>query len=445
MKHSTTTPYSLPAYELRLVRDKSIDMQERTPITTPSVAADIVQPLIGDADREHLIAVLLDTKNRPIAVHTVSIGGLNSAVIRLADVFKAAIVANAASIEMPLQRLTNRDRCLLDQMHRMQLLNLQSDVDFSGVLTAAGNIHSACYDESTGLITAVMDDSTTSYSLESADGGMTWKDGTDRSTGGGRPPQDVASNGQGTRIAIHSSVDRKITHHNGTAWQPSTIVDTTSIRLLSCDGARNSQSNTQFMAAGDSGTIYRSEDGQTFSDCSPAGLSGETIHVIAHTKSQAGADQWVAVTNTYAACSSDGGDSWTVGQHGLTVAPFQDTDSLYWDDSRSRWLLLLEGDALAVSEDGKSWRAGTPLPKALPDSRKKIVGDGQGNLLVAGSSLGAGALFGSCDGGQKWFDIVVKEANSIPAATLFAIAFGRGRFSVVWSNSGLSGLFSMAL
>jgi hypothetical protein len=354
-------------------------------------------------------------------------------------------VADAASVEMPLQRLTNRDRFLLDQMHRMQLLNLRKDADFSGVATAAGNVQSACYDESTGLITAVMDDFTTPYSMESADGGMTWKDGPDRWTGGGRQPQDVASNGQGTRIAIHSSVARKITHHQGTAWSPSTIVDTTSVRLLSCDGARNSRSDTGFMAAGDSGKIYRGEDGQTFVDCSPAGLSDETIHVIAHTKSQAGADQWVAITNTYVACSSDGGDTWTVGQHGLTLALFQDTDSLFWDDSRSRWLLLLEGDALAVSEDGKSWRAGTALPKSLPDSRKKIVGDGQGNLLVAASSLEAGALFGSCDGGETWFDIDVKYADSIPATTLFAIAYGRGRFSLVWSNSGLSGLFSMAL
>jgi hypothetical protein len=354
-------------------------------------------------------------------------------------------VADAASVEMPLQRLTNRDRFLFDQMHRIQLLNLREDMDFSGVSTAAGNVHSACYDERTGLITAVMSDFTTAYSMESADGGMTWKDGPDRRTRGGRQPQDVASNGQGTRIAVHGSVDRKITHHQGTAWRLSTIVDTASGRLLSCDGARNSQSTVEFMAAGDGGKIYRSEDGQTFSDCSPAGLSGETIHVIAHTQSQAGADQWVAITGTYAASSSDGGNSWTVAEHGLILARFQDTDSLFWDDSRSRWLLLLEGDALAVSEDGKAWRAAAPLPRALLGSRQKIVGDGQGNLLVASSSLEAGALFGSCDGGETWFEVVVKDANSIPAATLFAIAYGRGRFSVVWSNSGLSGLFSLAL
>ena len=355
-------------------------------------------------------------------------------------------VADAASVELPLQRLTNRDRFLLDQMHRMQLLNLREDVDFSGVSTAGvSNVHSACYDESTGLITVVMDETATPYSMESADGGMTWTDGADRWTGGGRQPQDVASNGQGTRIAIHSSVDRKITHHDGSAWQPSTMVDASSGRLLSCDGARNSRSNAQFMAAGDSGKVYRSEDGQTFVDCSPAGLSEETIHVIAHTKSQAGADQWVAVTNTYAACSSDGGDTWRVGEHGLTLAQFQDTDSLYWDDSRSRWLLLLEGAAVAVSEDAKTWKEGTLLPRALRASRQKIVGDGQGNLLVAASTLETGALFGSCDGGQRWFEIVVKEANSIPATTLFALAYGRGRFSVLWSNSGLSGLYSMAL
>ena len=353
-------------------------------------------------------------------------------------------VADAASVEMPLQRLTNRDRFLLDQMHRMQLLNLREDVDFSGI-PPAENVYSACYDEMTGSITAIMSASMSPCSMESADGGMTWKDSTDRWTGGGGFPRDIASNGQGIRVAVHSSVAKKITHHDGTAWQAATIVDATSGRLLSCDGARNSRSNAQFMAAGDSGKVYRSEDGQTFVDCSPAGLSDETIHVIAHTKSQAGADQWVAVTNSYAACSSDGGDSWSVQEHGLTLAQFQDTDSLYWDDSRSRWLLLLEGDAVAVSEDGQRWEEGTALPKALPGSRQKIVGDGQGNLLVAASSLEAGALFGSCDGGQTWFEIVVKVANSIPPAILFALVYGRERFSVLWSNAGLSGLYSMAL
>ena len=41
---------------------------------------------------------LLDTKNRIIGVHLVYQGGLNATVIRLADCFREAVRANAASL-----------------------------------------------------------------------------------------------------------------------------------------------------------------------------------------------------------------------------------------------------------------------------------------------------------------------------------------------------------
>lgn len=42
--------------------------------------------------------MMLDVKNRVIGIHTVSIGNLNSAIVSPREVFKAAILANAASI-----------------------------------------------------------------------------------------------------------------------------------------------------------------------------------------------------------------------------------------------------------------------------------------------------------------------------------------------------------
>jgi DNA repair protein RadC len=41
---------------------------------------------------------MLDVKNQVIGIHTVSIGNLNSAIVSPREVFKAAILANAASI-----------------------------------------------------------------------------------------------------------------------------------------------------------------------------------------------------------------------------------------------------------------------------------------------------------------------------------------------------------
>jgi DNA repair protein RadC len=49
-------------------------------------------------DREHFVTLMLDVKNQVIGIHTVSIGNLNSAIVSPREVFKAAILANAASI-----------------------------------------------------------------------------------------------------------------------------------------------------------------------------------------------------------------------------------------------------------------------------------------------------------------------------------------------------------
>ncbi len=51
-------------------------------------------------DKEECVAILLDAKNRPMALHSVSIGSIDQAVCIPRDVFKAAILANAVSIIM---------------------------------------------------------------------------------------------------------------------------------------------------------------------------------------------------------------------------------------------------------------------------------------------------------------------------------------------------------
>jgi len=51
-------------------------------------------------DREECIAIMLDAKNQPLALHTVSIGSIDQAICIPRDVFKAAILANAVSVIM---------------------------------------------------------------------------------------------------------------------------------------------------------------------------------------------------------------------------------------------------------------------------------------------------------------------------------------------------------
>lgn len=49
-------------------------------------------------DRERFSVVLLDGKNRVLGIHIVSVGSLTAALVHPREVFKAAILANAASV-----------------------------------------------------------------------------------------------------------------------------------------------------------------------------------------------------------------------------------------------------------------------------------------------------------------------------------------------------------
>jgi DNA repair protein RadC len=86
-------PYSIPVYRLRLVQDGTA---EASPLTAP---ADVARHLgdIAAADREHMVALFLDTKNRPIGRHLVSVGTVDATQAQPRDVFRAALVAGAVN------------------------------------------------------------------------------------------------------------------------------------------------------------------------------------------------------------------------------------------------------------------------------------------------------------------------------------------------------------
>jgi len=91
-------PYSVPVYRVSLVRETSIPM-EYPVLRTSRDSAQLFRCHLGeDADREHFMVAMLDTKNRVIGINTVSIGSLSASVVTPRETFKAAIVANAGAI-----------------------------------------------------------------------------------------------------------------------------------------------------------------------------------------------------------------------------------------------------------------------------------------------------------------------------------------------------------
>lgn len=74
------------------------DHTARAAITSPEQAAAIVVPRLAGADRERCLAALLDTKHRLLTLATVSVGSLDHTFMAPREVFRDALVANAAAI-----------------------------------------------------------------------------------------------------------------------------------------------------------------------------------------------------------------------------------------------------------------------------------------------------------------------------------------------------------
>ena len=89
--------HRLPIYRVALVRESSqLSMLNR--INNPRNVYEIASSYLEGADREHFVVIMLDTKNQVIGINTVAIGILASCPIHPREVFKPAILANAAGI-----------------------------------------------------------------------------------------------------------------------------------------------------------------------------------------------------------------------------------------------------------------------------------------------------------------------------------------------------------
>ena len=67
-------------------------------INSPKDAADIVCPMIGHRDQEHMLVIVLSTRNHVLDVVEVYRGSVNSAQVRIAELFRPAFRYNAPAI-----------------------------------------------------------------------------------------------------------------------------------------------------------------------------------------------------------------------------------------------------------------------------------------------------------------------------------------------------------
>jgi DNA repair protein RadC len=93
-------PGLLPAWRLEIIRDPGIEWNVRDAIAGPADVYAIARQIIGRSDREQILVILMDTKNRPIATTIVATGTIRSCGTSAREVFKAAVLANATAIIM---------------------------------------------------------------------------------------------------------------------------------------------------------------------------------------------------------------------------------------------------------------------------------------------------------------------------------------------------------
>ena len=89
--------HRLPIYRVALVRETSQPSMINC-IKTPRHVFEIASGHLEGADREHFVVIMLDIKNQLIGMNTVATGMLSSCPIHQREVFKPAILANAAGI-----------------------------------------------------------------------------------------------------------------------------------------------------------------------------------------------------------------------------------------------------------------------------------------------------------------------------------------------------------
>ena len=92
-------PYRVTRYRLMLVKDgPAITTTWDRRVRGSEDVADFMRPLAANLDREHFWVLLLNGKNTVIGLNLVSVGCLTAALVHPREVFKPAILGNAAAL-----------------------------------------------------------------------------------------------------------------------------------------------------------------------------------------------------------------------------------------------------------------------------------------------------------------------------------------------------------
>lgn len=121
--NSSTAIRPVNMVTLRMVRERKLGYNN--PVSCSQDAIDLIRSLFHNSYREMVVVIGLDNSNRPTAVHTVSYGGPDQAVITISSVFKPLLLSNATAFILihnhPGDKLqpSSADRELTDRLRKL--------------------------------------------------------------------------------------------------------------------------------------------------------------------------------------------------------------------------------------------------------------------------------------------------------------------------------------
>lgn len=133
--------HELKQVEVRLKLTDKAGVFSMERIDTPDKAVSVLAPVLAELDREEVCVVNLDGKGRPINFNVVSIGSVNASLVTGRELYKTAILSNAAAMIMlhnhpssDLQ-MSKMDR---DVTEKMMYASLLLDIAFYDHIIVAG-------------------------------------------------------------------------------------------------------------------------------------------------------------------------------------------------------------------------------------------------------------------------------------------------------------------
>ena len=133
--------HELKQVDVRLKLTDKESVFSREVIDMPEKAVSVLAPVLAELDREEVCVVNLDGKGRPINFSVVSIGSVNTSFVTGRELYKSAILSNAAAMIMlhnhPSSdlKISMSDRNITEKMMYAGIL---LDIDFYDHIIVAG-------------------------------------------------------------------------------------------------------------------------------------------------------------------------------------------------------------------------------------------------------------------------------------------------------------------